>query len=314
MITKENTYTKAFEIKKQNLLEKQKRQEMLLASAYVSEKRLSQIDNELASLGASLALTALSGDSKAIENIKVKSQALSIEKEIILKKCNIPEIEYDCPLCNDSGYVGGKVCDCVKKLSNAIAINELSAKMPLSECGFDNFDLKFYPDKDDNRNMTSILKLCKEYALNFDPDTSGNLLFLGGPGLGKTHLSLAIVSEVIKKGYFPVYGPAENLFTAVEKEKFQNNNSGAYEQMQECDLLVIDDLGTELVTSFTRSVLYNLINSRLLTKKPTLINTNLSIDEIIEKYSPRIASRLFGEFTMKEFVGTDIRQQKNIRR
>ena len=314
MITKENTYTKAFEIKKQNLLEKQKRQEMLLASAYVSEKRLSQIDNELASLGASLALTALSGDSKAVENIKNKSQALSIEKDIILKKCNIPEIEYDCPLCNDSGYVGGKVCDCVKKLSNAIAINELSAKMPLSECGFDNFDLKFYPDKDDNRNMTSILKLCKEYALNFDPDTSGNLLFLGGPGLGKTHLSLAIVSEVIKKGYFPVYGSADNLFTAVEKEKFQNNNSGAYEQMQECDLLVIDDLGTELVTSFTRSVLYNLINSRLLTKKPTLINTNLSIDEIIEKYSPRIASRLFGEFTMKEFVGTDIRQQKNIRK
>lgn len=312
MITKENTYKKAFEIKKQNLNEKLKRREMLVSSVYTSNSRLSQIDAQLSSLGASLALTALSGDMKAISKIKDTTKALNDEKDAILKKAGIEDISYDCLVCKDSGYVGGKVCDCVKNLANAIAIKEFNENMPIEECSFENFDLGYYSDKGENprRRMTSILKLCKEYVLNFDPKNSQNLLFLGEPGLGKTHLTLAIVSGVIEKGYLPVYGPAENLFCAIEKEKFQGENSGAYEQMQTCDLLVIDDLGTEMVTSFTKSALYNLINSRLLAKKPTIINTNLSLKEIEEIYSPRITSRLIGNFNANKFVGFDIRQQK----
>ncbi len=313
MITKELTYKQALEIKKLSLSRKTKHREMLLAEAYATNTRLSQIDNELSSLGASLALTALSGDLDKIEKIKSQSQLLNAEKNIILKKYKVEDIVYDCSLCNDTGYVGGKVCDCVKKLANSIAIKEFSAQMPLDECRFENFDLSYYSENDGKarKRMTSILKLCKEYVLNFDPKTAENLLFMGGPGLGKTHLTLAIVSGVIEKGYMPVYAPAENIFSAIQKERFDGVNKGAFDQMLECDLLVIDDLGTEMATSFTKSSLYNLINSRLLTKSPTIINTNLSMEEIIEIYSPRIASRLFGEFNCNEFLGKDIRQQKN---
>ncbi len=312
MITKESTYAKAFEIKKQALKEKQRNRQLMLSAAYASDRRLLEIDNELSSLGARLAITALSGDNKTLESIKTKSQMLNQEKETILKKAEVCDIVFDCPLCADTGYINGKVCDCVKKIANAIAIKELSAQMPIDECRFDNFDLNYYSDKGENprRRMTSILKLCKEYVINFNPATSANLLFMGGTGLGKTHLTLAIVSGVIEKGYMAVYGPAENLFSSIEKEKFSGENKGSYDHMLSCDLLVIDDLGTELAPSFTKSALYNLINTRLLTKKPTIINTNLSLKEIESIYSPRIASRLIGNFNANKFLGEDIRQQK----
>lgn len=312
MITKETTYAMAFEIKKQSLKEKQKNREILLSAVYASNKRLEQIDNELSSLGANLALTALSGDKIALEGIKTKTKMLSAEKQQILNGANINEIVYDCPLCSDTGYIGGKVCDCVKKIANGLAIKELSAQMPIDECNFENFDLKYYSTDGENprRRMTAILKLCKEYVLNFNPSTSANLLFMGGVGLGKTHLTLAIISGVIEKGYMAVYGPAESLFSTIEKEKFSGENKGSYDNMLTCDLLVIDDLGTEMSTSFTKSALYNLINTRLLTKKPTIINTNLTLKEIESIYSPRVASRLIGNFNANKFLGTDIRQQK----
>lgn len=312
MITKETTYSKAFEIKKQSLKEKQKHREILLSAVYSTNKRLFQIDTELSSIGAKLALTALSGDENTLNYFKTKTRLLSAEKEQILKDAKIPTIVFDCPLCSDTGYIDGKVCECVKKIANGIAIKELSAQMPIDECTFENFDLNYYSTEGENarRRMTSILKLCKEYVLNFNPSTSENLLFMGGVGLGKTHLTLAIVSGVIEKGYMAVYGPADSLFSAIEKEKFGGENKGAYDNMLNCDLLVIDDLGTELVTAFTKSALYNLINSRLLCKKPTIINTNLSLKEIESIYSPRIVSRLIGNFDANKFLGEDIRQQK----
>ena len=193
---------------------------------------------------------------------------------------------------------------------------ELSKNMPLENCRFENFDLKYYSDKTDTsgdnprKEMTKILKFCKEYVLNFKPETAENLIFRGSPGLGKTHLTMAMVSGVIEKGYLPVYGSAQNLFSAVESERFSSDKSDALETMLQCDLLVIDDLGTELVTSFTRSVLYNLVNTRILSCKPTIINTNLTMKEIEEKYTARISSRLMGEYDWNKFLGDDIRQQK----
>ncbi len=312
MITKAETYKQAFEIKKQALLHKTKQRQMMLTAAYATNPRLAEIDQKLSSLGAKLALTALSGDNAALQHIKAESLTLSEEKNQILEKCQVNDIVFDCPVCSDTGYVNGKICDCVKKIANSIARKTLSAQMPIEECSFENFDLKYYSTEGDNprRRMTSILKLCREYVINFNPKTSENLLFLGGTGLGKTHLTLAIVSGVLEIGYLPVYGPAESLFTAIQKEKFMGENQGCYEQMLNCDLLVIDDLGTELVNSFTKSALYNLINTRLLTNKPTIINTNLSLKEIQEIYSPRIASRLIGNFNGNQFLGNDIRQQK----
>lgn len=315
MISREYTYKKAFENKKEAVKKRKFERELLLSALYKSEPRLLEIETELKSLGARLALSTLAGDKATLKEIKEKSKLLSKEKKEILKKGKIPSDKPECCLCGDTGYVGGKICDCIKKEASRIMAEELSREMPLGDCRFDNFDLKFYPDKTDSdgtnprRRMTSILKLCREYVLNFG-ENSENLLFTGGAGLGKTHLTLAIVGGVIEKGYMAIYGSAENLFSAVENEKFSGEGRGNYDMMLNCDLLVIDDLGAEMATSFTKSVLYNLVNTRILSGKPTIINTNLSMKQIEEMYSPRISSRLIGHYNANKFLGVDVRQQK----
>ncbi len=315
MVTGEYTYKKAFERQKETVKERNRQRQLLLNSLYVSEPELEKIENELKGLGARLAITTLSGNKEQLKAIKERSKALTKQKNEILKKAKIPSEKFDCDLCRDTGYVSGKICECIKKEASKIMAEELSKEMPLKDCRFDNFDLKFYSDKTDanganpRRRMTSILKLCREYVITFGGN-SGNLLFRGETGLGKTHLTLAIVGGVIEKGFMPVYGSAENLFSAVEAEKFSGEGRGNYDTMLNCDLLVIDDLGAEMATVFTKSVLYNLVNTRLLSGKPTIINTNLSMKEIGEKYSPRIASRLIGNYNDNIFLGADIRQQK----
>ena len=315
MIIKEDIYKKAFEAKKNALNEKKALRNSAIAAAYNAEPRLTEIDRSLSAIGASLAIAALSGGD--VTDLKKQSEALSREKRVLLDKFGVQDIRYDCPLCSDTGYVGGKICDCVKHLVSAFIAEEMSEEMPLGTSRFDNFDLKYYPDKDTKegnprRRMTTILKVCREYALKFDPKTSGNLLFMGSAGLGKTHLTLALAGEVIERGFIPVYGAAENLFSQIEKEKFTGENRGAYDAMIKSDLLVIDDLGAEMATSFSKSALYNLVNTRLLANRPMIINTNLTMKEIETRYTPRISSRLIGSFDAYKFIGPDIRQQKAV--
>ncbi|MGI6279110.1 MAG: ATP-binding protein [Acutalibacteraceae bacterium] len=320
MVSKEFTYKKAFERKRLAVKERDLNREVMLSAAYTSQPRLAEIDDSLKELGARLALTVLSGDKEKVEYIKAECKKLSLEKETLLKKAMVPPESFFCDLCKDTGYVRGKICNCIKREAAKVMVEELSREMPLSDCRFDNFDLKYYSDKTDSegnnprRRMTSIFKLCREYVMTFSPETSKNLLFTGSAGLGKTHLTLAIVSGVIEKGYFPIYGSAENLFSAIEYEKFSGEGRDSYDTMLCCDLLVIDDLGAEMTTSFTKSVLYNLVNTRLLTKRPTIINTNLTMREIEERYSPRISSRLIGNYDANKFLGNDIRQQKLLRK
>lgn len=314
MITREEAYKKAIEQKKQAQRDKQKQYNMLLAAAYAANPRLKEIDREHAAVGASLVNTALSGG-KMLDDLKKHASALTLEKKLILEKARVKEPTPDCTLCGDTGYIGGKICDCVKKRATEIMLSALSEEMPIESSRFDNFNLNYYKDEEGKngnprRRMTAILKACREYVIGFDPKKSKNLLFMGSAGLGKTHLTLAIVSGLIEKGFLPVYGSAENLFSKIEKEKFTGENRGAYESMTNCDLLVIDDLGAEMATSFTKSALYNLVNTRLLSGRPTIINTNLSMKEIEMRYTARISSRLIGSYDAYKFIGNDIRQQK----
>lgn len=318
MITREEAYKKAAEQIKQAQKDKQRRYNMLLAAAYDSNPRLGEIDREHAEVGAKLINAALSGG-KALDGLKKHSAALTLEKRLILEKADIKEPVPDCPICGDTGYIGGKICGCVKRKAAEIMLSELSEEMPLENSRFDNFNLNYYKDEDGKsgnprRRMTAILKVCTEYVIGFDPKKSKNLLFMGSAGLGKTHLTLAIVSGLIEKGFVPVYGSAENLFAKIEKEKFSGENRGAYESMTACDLLVIDDLGAEMATAFTKSALYNLVNTRLLSGRPTIINTNLTMKEIETRYTARISSRLIGSFDAYKFIGNDIRQQKAVER
>ena len=167
---------------------------MLISAIYKSEPRLADIKNRQKAIGARLALVTLSGDKEQIKQMKAESKLLTAEKKAILKKAKIPAEKFDCPLCNDTGYVNGKICECIKKEASRIMAEELSKEMPLGDCRFDNFDLKFYPDATDGeganprRRMTAILKLCREYVINFSTN-SQNLLFTGNAGLGNTHLT-----------------------------------------------------------------------------------------------------------------------------
>lgn len=315
MITKDYAYKIAFEKQADALRKKQALRDAALSLAYEKMPRLTEIDSELGQIGASLAIFALSG--KSVEGLKEKSAALSQEKATLLKCANVPEIEYSCPLCNDTGRIKGKICDCIKRSAAKIIADELSRQMPLRDNTFENFDLKYYPEKEiDGANaqkrMTAILKLCREYAAEFNPEKSESLLFMGGAGLGKTYLTLSIVNEVIKKGFMPFYASADNLFALLESEKFEREGKGNREAILNCDLLVIDDLGTEMVTQFTRAELYTLINTRILYGLPTIINTNLSIKELENLYTARVVSRLIGNYSAHKFVGIDIRQQKKM--
>ncbi len=313
MIKKQEVYSAAFALKKEALDRKKAEYELAKGKLYQASPQLSEIDMRLTGLSRRLALAAIAGDKNEFSLLQQEMTELSEQKKDIIEKADIKPIEYDCPHCRDTGYTDdGHICECIKSLTTAIACEWLSKEMPLNECSFESFNLNFYPTADDARKkMTAILKLCREYAIAFSPQTSPNLLFMGETGLGKTHLTLAIVSEVLKKGYDCIYGSAFNLLTAVEKEHF-GQGGDSYEALLSCDLLVIDDLGTEFVSPFTVTTLYGIINTRILSKKPTIINTNLTMADIKKKYTDRIASRLIGCYEARKFVGNDIRQIKKI--
>ncbi|MBR7071522.1 MAG: ATP-binding protein [Clostridia bacterium] len=316
MLNRADIFALALEQKRQKVQLRERRFEEIKNAAYRQNPRLSEIDREIAQKGASVVTTALSGDTAALAALQATLTALQEERQSLLAQAGVAQEPFDCALCHDTGYVQGKICDCIKNEARRLTAQQMSAEMPLNECRFENFNLNYYADKPDEngvsprKRMTAIFKLCKEFALNFQPNNGKNLLFMGNAGLGKTHLTLAIVSAVIDKGYEVIYGSAQNLLNLVEREQFSAEKGDSFETMTRCDLLVIDDLGTEFTSPFALTTLYGLINTRLLANRSTILNTNLSMAEIEARYTPRISSRLIGNYTAKKFFGKDIRQLK----
>lgn len=316
MLNKTEAYRLAFEIKEK---EKNKRQALFISEMEKLENeqpKLKEINQRLNMLGAKTAITALSGDSEALNSLKESILKLNKEKQTILDNANIISSAPDCDKCADTGYVKGKICDCVKCIAKQLILEDLSKSLPLNSSRFEDFSLDYYSDEAPNgaspkKRMTAIFKLCKEYAISFNPKTSDSLLFMGDTGIGKTHLSLSIVFELLNKGFDVIYGSAYNLFSTMENEHFNLRSDASYKAAIECDLLVIDDLGGEFVSPYIQSLLYNIVNTRLLASLPTIINTNLSIDEIEKRYTPRISSRFLGCYISKLFLGDDIRQIKS---
>ncbi len=252
-----------------------------------------------------------------IENLRVQNlNAQSEIKNLLLEMGyseDYLEPEYTCRLCKDTGFKDGKLCKCHIDLLRQLSYESLCKSSPLKISTFSDFSLDFYKDDAEIQElMRCNFEFCKNYAAGFDMN-SYSLIMVGETGLGKTHLSLAIAGEVIKKGFGVVYGSVQNLFSNVEKEHFgrSENADGTTEKLLlECDLLILDDLGAEFTTSFTVATLNNIVNTRLLAGKPTIISTNVPLKELDSRYARRIASRIIGEYQILSFEGKDIRQQK----
>lgn len=299
-----------------------------LREVYLKCPRIMTLDREIKSsvievIG--LALRNGQDPSEAIAEIRDKNLYLQSERIQALIGAGFPpdyiDDEYLCSQCHDTGYVGTGLCSCLKELYNEELKASLSSLFKLGNETFDNFDLSWYDDTPNpeigmptRSYMESICETCYRYAIKFN-NKSTNLFLNGSTGLGKTFLSACIGRVVADKGFSVVYDMACAIFSAFEEEKFSKSDDLASVRSElrryiESDLLIIDDLGTEMTTSFTISALYELLNSRLIADKKTIISSNLSLEELRRRYTPQIMSRLEGEFQVLKFYGRDIRLLK----
>ncbi len=262
------------------------------------------------------------GSDRDVERIRQEYGALTAEKRRILTENGYPadwcDIHYTCPVCSDSGYNGIEICSCLRREIVRNYLESSGLYTLTKNQTFETFSLDYY-EKDDKIRMKQNAEILYRFASGFVPEQSDSFLFLGATGLGKTHLSSAAARVVIEKGYYVVYESAQNLFSAYEMRRFGQSSTVGDEdddldRFLDCDLLIIDDLGAEITNKFTVSCLYNLLNMRMIRHRSVIISTNLGKDELRERYSERVTSRLFGEFSPLLFSGRDIREQKLRRR
>lgn len=299
-------YKKALSIIENNKKLRNKEYEAALRKLHAEVPELSNIETRLSIIGAKAMKAAALNNQEELKSLEKESIALQEQKNEILNAAKIEAPENSCSLCGDTGYNGTQLCECVKHKAKELVFKDLSIKSPIANQNFSTFSLDYY-EGEDKETMAEILEFSKRYADNFTTK-SESLLFLGEVGLGKTHLSLAIINAVIEKGYGAIYDSAQNLFSQIEKEHFSfSGNAEKLDAVLSCDLLVLDDLGTEFSSSFTVSTLYNIINTRINNQLPTIINTNYGLAEIETAYTPRVLSRIMGNYKTKKFAGKDIR-------
>ena len=295
-----------------------------LAQAYNRVPRLREIDRQLRltmALAAQAVFASGADVEAAMEEAKQKNLSLQQERAWLIDD-NFEEGFLDetpiCEVCGGSGYIGSNMCECLRELCRQEQKKELTFLSGSRET-FDQFRLDYYSDAADPNLGTSpravmeyTLRTCRSYALNFS-SRSGNLLFSGDTGLGKTFLSACIARTVADSGHSVVYESAVHLFTRLERARFSGDEDARREAAKytACDLLIVDDLGTEMPGQFVTTALYTLVNDRLLESKPTIISTNLTSEDLARRYSAQIASRLRGSYRRVAFVGDDIRLIKN---
>ncbi len=301
-------------------------QEERLLEVYSRVPEVRRVDANLRSLmGEVISASLKKGEAakSALDAVGEKSLELCARKAEALVEAGYPsdylDNVYSCPRCRDTGYTdSGSICSCLMKLYEEEKNAYLSSIPGHEGDSFSAFSLDYYTGSD-REIMEMTLNFCRSYALNFGKD-SPNLLFRGGTGLGKTFLSGCVAKAVSDKGFSVVYETAGDAFTAFEDRKFSRDAAQAeaagerVRRILDCDLLILDDLGTEMRTAFTHSALYNIINSRLSAGKKTIVSTNLSAAEMEERYTPQVVSRIGGEYDTVPFRGRDIRAIKKEQR
>lgn len=313
-----------YENRRDNALYQQKlRQE----EVYSKIPRLKEIDREISKTGLLIA-TAMLQDSQSYEEnlnkIRDEMEKLKREKAILMTENNIPleylDINYTCNKCNDTGFLkNGSKCNCLKQKMINRAYNMSGVQHVLEKENFKTFDINIFspePFEDEKHspreNILNILNRCEGFCINFDEDNEENLLFYGTTGLGKTFMCNCIAKALLDRGKIVIYQTAFKILEIIEEHRFRKNSHNNiddkdYNLLFDADLLIIDDLGTELTNTFTNTEIFNIINSRLFRKNKTIISTNLSLMEIADTYDNRTFSRVFGRFAPLKFYGPDLR-------
>ena len=286
--------------------------------------RLEEIDRELRKTAARVCAAAFRSNTDpqaTIEQLRTANLALQREREWLLESNDLDPDELTqtpfCPQCGGTGYRGAVLCDCLRELCRQEQKKELNGLLGGGKESFDQFRAELYPAEFDERLgasprtlMQKTYEKCVRYAQTFSL-SSRSLLFMGATGLGKTFLSACIARSVAERGFSVCYVTAETLFSDFEAQKFRPTEQDRTRRYLDCDLLILDDLGTEMTTQFTVSALYQVVNTRLTMQKPTIISSNVAVKELENRYSPQIASRLLGSYTLLKFYGTDIRLRKD---
>ena len=295
-----------------------------LMDAYEQVPRLREIDRQLRLTMAKAAQAAFiqGGDAAELLDQARRENMMLQQERAELAALYFEEGYLDdspiCDHCGGSGYIGSQMCECLRELCRQEQKKELTF-LNVGRESFEQFRLDYYPDREDPKfgvNIRTIMdktyQTCRRYALSFS-EKSANLLFSGDTGLGKTFLSACIARTVADGGYSVMYESAGHLFSNLERAKFANDEAARRiaDKYLACDLLIVDDLGTEMPGQFTTAALYGLINDRLLSSKPTIISTNLTLEEFEKRYNRQIASRLRGSYQRVPFLGEDIRVIKN---
>lgn len=262
---------------------------------------------------------------ESLGNWKQQREKIKKELEQALIKEGYPSdylnIKYHCPKCEDNGYKESYMCDCMKELLKLYSSQEINEKSGIQLKDFDDFDFKYYSDKENphklgytiKETMQEIFNECRDYADRAaTQDISESLLFFGRTGLGKTFLSSCIAKRVLESGKSVIFNSCINIIEPIENEHFgRAENKGCLSDVINCDLLIIDDLGSEFSSPFAETAFYNIVNSRINKEKPTVISTNCTPEQLRNLYGARVYSRLKGEYQWFTFVGEDIRSQKN---
>lgn len=303
------------------------RHEAKRAEIYKKAPRLAEIDRELSEIGLQIARLAISGDENAIARAREKSDALKDERLILMQKSfrgkkDYSAPAYNCKKCGDTGYVGvpAKQCVCLKQrlIDEYYSLSNL--REVLRDENFASFNMNLFSDKiipdeglSPHMNMERIFRVGSDFVKNFDSEFQ-NLLLYGETGLGKTFLCHCIAKELLDRGKTVLYLTVPRLCKVIEDARFNRDSLASPEEMldavDEVELLVLDDLGTEISTIITSAALFDIINQRLLARKPTVISTNLTTNELATQYSDRIVSRFLGNYQMVKFFGEDIRVKK----
>ena len=299
-----------------------------MREVYGKDQRLKAIDDNISSCSLAQARKLLNGDVTALSKLRsqlteFRQQRLSILKELGYSEQYF-EPSYECPDCKDTGYIGNQRCHCFKQRAIDLVYTQSNIRSILKTENFNTFCYDYYSETEVNpttgltslETMQNAVKECRKFINEFDSVFS-NLFFYGDTGVGKTFLSNCIAKELLDTGHSVIYFTAFQIFDVFEQNTFHKSTTeniiAAHQNIFDCDLLIIDDLGTEMPNSFTVSQLFLCLNERILRRKSTIISTNLTLNKVAEIYSERTFSRISSSYVILKLFGDDIRIQKKLR-